>query len=71
MTYLNDHHAGSLGALEMIDHLIEIFKRKPLGQFFKQLRSEIETDKQTLEKPGSVVSGAAWSQRRIPRLTFC
>jgi len=26
-TYLNDHHAGSLGALEMIDHLIEIFKR--------------------------------------------
>ncbi len=38
-TYLNDHHAGSLGALEMIDHVIEILEHKPLGQFFKQLRS--------------------------------
>ncbi len=47
-TYLNDHHAGSLGAIEMVDHLIETFEDKPLGQFFKDLRAEIETDQNTL-----------------------
>jgi hypothetical protein len=29
--YLNDHLAGSVGALELLDHLIETYKGKPLG----------------------------------------
>jgi len=74
-TYLNDHHAGSLGAIEMIDHLIEIFERKPLGQFFKQLRGEIETDKQTLEKlietigadESAVKKAGAWVAEKFSR----
>jgi hypothetical protein len=49
-TYLNDHHAGSVAALELIDHLIETFEGKPLGQFFKDLRAEIEADQNTLEE---------------------
>jgi hypothetical protein len=49
-TYLNDHHAGSVAALELIDHLIETFEGKSLGQFFKNLRAEIEADQNTLKE---------------------
>ena len=48
--YLNDHLAGSVGALELVDHLIETYKGKPLEQFFKDLRDEIDADQSTLEK---------------------
>ena len=48
--YLNDHLAGSVGALELIDHLIETYRGKPLEQFFKDLRDEIDADQSTLEK---------------------
>lgn len=49
-TYLNDHHAGSLAAIEMIDNLIETFDGKPLAEFFKELRSEIASDQKVLER---------------------
>jgi hypothetical protein len=32
-TYLKDHLAGSVGALELLDHLIETYKGKPLAEF--------------------------------------
>jgi hypothetical protein len=48
--YLNDHLAGSVGALELVDHLIETYRGKPLEQFFKDLRDEIDADQGTLEK---------------------
>ena len=47
--YLNDHLAGSVGALELIDNLIDTYREKPLGQFFKDLRDEIDTDQSTLK----------------------
>ena len=50
ITYLNDHHAGSVAALDLLDHLIETFEGKPLGWFFKNLRAEIETDQSTLKE---------------------
>jgi hypothetical protein len=43
-TYLNDHFAGSVGALELLDHLIKTYKGKPLEQFFKDLCNEIDAD---------------------------
>ena len=48
--YLNDHLAGSVSALELVDHLIETYRGKPLEQFFKDLRDEIDADQSTLEK---------------------
>jgi hypothetical protein len=39
--YLNDHLAGSVGALEFLDHLIETYKGNPLERFFKDLRNEM------------------------------
>jgi hypothetical protein len=47
--YLNDHLAGSVGALELLDHLIKTYKENPLEQFFKDLRSEIDADQDTLQ----------------------
>ena len=48
-TYLNDHLAGSVAALNMIDHLIETFEKKPLAQFFRDLRGEIAADQADLQ----------------------
>jgi hypothetical protein len=73
--YLNDHLAGSVGALESVDHLIGTYKGKPLEQFFKDLRNEIDPDQDTLqdliEKLGKQVSvvrkAGAWVAERLSR----
>ena len=33
-SYLNDHLAGSVSALELIAHWVDVQKGKPLGAFF-------------------------------------
>jgi hypothetical protein len=49
-TYLNDHLAGSVAALELLDHLIKIYEGKPLEKFFKDLRDEVSADQEVLRK---------------------
>jgi hypothetical protein len=49
-TYLNDHLAGSVAALELLDHLIKIYEGKPLEKFFKDLRDEVSADQEILRK---------------------
>lgn len=48
-SYLNDHLAGSVGALELLDRLIDIYKEKPLERFFTDLRQDIDADQETLK----------------------
>jgi len=48
-TYLNDHLAGSVAALNMIDHLIDTYEEKPLAQFFRDLRGGIAADQAKLQ----------------------
>jgi len=48
-TYLKDHLAGSVAALNMIDHLIDTYEEKPLAQFFRDLRGEIAADQAKLQ----------------------
>lgn len=48
--YLNDHLAGSVGALEMLDRLIENYAAKPLERFFRELREDIGADQKQLEE---------------------
>jgi len=59
--YLNDHLAGSIGALEMVDDLIETHEGKPLEKFLKAFRDDIEADqrelKQIMEQLGIDESG--------------
>lgn len=73
-TYLNDHLAGSVAALELLDHLITL---KP-GDGHEQLRTlrvEIEEDQQVLqqllrrlgEKESQVRKAAAWLTEKLGR----
>lgn len=74
-TYLNDHHAGSVGALELVDHLIETFEGKPREQFFKTLRDEIDQDQGTLvdlikqigSDESAVKKAGAWVAEKLSR----
>lgn len=47
-SYLNDHLAGSVGALELIAHWARLCRGKPLGAFFNGLEAEISADQNTL-----------------------
>jgi hypothetical protein len=47
-SYLNDHLAGSVGALELIAHWAKLYQDKPLGAFFTDLESEIKADQDRL-----------------------
>lgn len=48
-TYLNDHLAGSVVALELLEHLEESYAETPLGRFFAELRADITADREKLE----------------------
>jgi hypothetical protein len=47
-SYLNDHLAGSVSALELLDHWAHLHKGKSLGLFFSELHAEIRADQSTL-----------------------
>jgi len=49
-TYLNDHVAGSVGALQLIDTLAEHAQGDPLEAKLRALRLEIEEDQRTLRQ---------------------
>jgi hypothetical protein len=74
-SYLNDHLAGSVGALELLDRLIETYKGKPLEPFFRDLRHEIEADQETLKKliaklgeqESAVRKAGAWVVEKLSR----
>ena len=49
-SYLNDHMAGAVAALELLDHLITTHKGGPLQQFFVALEHDIRADVVVLHK---------------------
>jgi hypothetical protein len=74
-SYLNDHLAGSVGALELLDRLVDIYQGKPLERFFRELRDEIDADQETLkeliaklgEKESAVRKAGAWIVEKLSR----
>jgi hypothetical protein len=74
-TYLNDHLAGSVAALNMIDRLVDIYEGKPLAQFFRDLRAEIAADQaklqglvEKLDKKNSAIRKAGgWIAEKLSR----
>ncbi|MEK6280231.1 MAG: hypothetical protein AABN95_07725 [Acidobacteriota bacterium] len=48
-TYLNDHLAGSVAALELLEHLEADNSGTPLERFFAELTADISADRQELE----------------------
>lgn len=73
--YLNDHLAGSVGALELLDRLIDTYREKPLEHFFRNLRGDIQHDqeqlKELIEKLGAeesaVRKAGAWLAEKLSR----
>ena len=49
-TYLNDHLAGSVVAIDLLEHLEGTHANTPLAEFFSKLRAEIAADREELEK---------------------
>lgn len=72
-TYLNDHLAGSVAALELVDHLVKITKGTDREGFFLALGGEIQEDQHTLSQLLGGVGGkeskarkaAAWLTEKI------
>jgi hypothetical protein len=49
-TYLNDHLAGSVAAIELLDHLASIHKGSEQEQFFLSIRQELEENQTILRQ---------------------
>jgi hypothetical protein len=49
-SYLNDHLAGSVGALELLEHWAHLHDGKPLGDFFRDIEAEIRADQEKLRE---------------------
>jgi hypothetical protein len=72
-TYLNDHLAGSVAALELLDYLADLHSDPDRKRFFGGLRVEVEEDQkvlqQLLEKVGgkesTVRKAAAWLSEKL------
>ena len=77
-SYLNEHLAGSVGALELLDHWIKLYDGKPLAIFFSKLREEIDADQATLQelmralgtKESTVRPAAAWVAEKFGQIRF-
>jgi hypothetical protein len=74
-SYLNDHLAGSVSALEVIDHWARAHKGEALGAFFEQIEAEIKADQDTLRDlmrslgvgESNVRKAGAWAAEKIGR----
>jgi hypothetical protein len=74
-TYLNDHLAGSVSALELLDYLIERHEQDRFGKFFRDLRNEVQADQDTLRdlirrldvEESSVRKAGAWIAEKLGR----
>lgn len=72
-TYLNDHLAGSVAALELLDHLIKVAEKSDRESFYRRLRAEIEEDQKVLQnllglaggRESPVRKAAAWLSEKV------
>ena len=64
-TYLNDHLAGSIAALELLEHLEAAHAGSDVGQLAAGLRVDVATDRQELEKLMSRLHVAESRTRKV------
>jgi len=77
-SYLNDHLAGSIGAIELIAHWAKLYRGKPLGAFFTDLESEIKADQDRLRdlmrclgvEESKVRQAGAWAAGKLGLARF-
>ena len=74
-SYLNDHLAGSISALELIAHWVEVHKGEPLGSFFVEIEREIKADQDMLRdvmrtlgvEESKMRQAGAWAAEKVGR----
>ena len=74
-TYLNDHLAGSVAALELIDYLAKNFRDSSLETFLAELHADIVADQDVLRdllnifeaKESAVRKAGAWIAEKFGR----
>jgi hypothetical protein len=74
-SYLNDHLAGSVSALELIGHWAHAQKGEPLGGFFAETEREIKADQDTLRdvmrclgvEESKMRQAGAWAAEKLGR----
>lgn len=77
-TYLNDHLAGSVAALELIEHLAKKYPDSTLESFFAELHADISTDQDVLRdflntfetKESTVRKAGAWLAEKMGQAKF-
>ena len=67
-TYLNDHLAGSVAALELLEYLEKTQTGKAMGRFVPELRADIAADRRELEALMARLHIAASPSRAAARL---
>jgi hypothetical protein len=75
-TYLNDHLAGSVIALELIEHIAKKFPDSDLEVFFAELHADISADQDVLrdllntfgESESTVRKAGAWLVEKLGRV---
>jgi hypothetical protein len=65
-TYLNDHLAGSVAAIELLDHLRKTSKGTPREKLLASLHSEIEEDQRVLQE---LLRAAGGKESRVRKAT--
>jgi hypothetical protein len=76
VTYLNDHLAGSVVAIELLDQLIEGHTGTELGSFLTEMRAAIVEDQDVLKglihrlgvDQSAFKKAAAWFSEKVTRL---
>lgn len=74
-SYLNDHLAGSISALEALAYWAEAHKGEPLGSFFVEIEREIKADQDTLRdvmralevEESTVRKTGGWAAEKVAR----
>ena len=74
-SYLNDHLAGSVAAIELLDHLIKEQKGQRLEKFLVDLRNDVRADQEVLQnligqldlEESSIRKVGAWIVEKIGR----
>lgn len=72
-TYLNDHLAGSVAAVELLDHLIKLQRGSAVERELAAVRAEVEEDQKTLQsllrevggKESAVRKAVAWLTEKL------
>jgi hypothetical protein len=75
-TYLNDHLAGSVAALELIEYVAKKFPDSNLEEFFVELHADVSADQEVLrdllntfgEKESTVRKAGAWLAEKLGRV---